>query len=49
MNEIHAWAAPKQGAPLERFDYDAGPLGPEEVETAVEYCGICHFRSLHAR
>ena len=22
--------------------YDAGQLGPEEVEIAVEYCGLCH-------
>ncbi len=36
------WAATAAGAPLERFSYDPGPLGAEEVEVAVEYCGICH-------
>lgn len=42
MNLIKAWAAKAAGGALERFDYDAGPLGGEEVEVAVEYCGICH-------
>ena len=36
------WAATAPGAPLERHSYDPGPLGAEEVEVAVEYCGICH-------
>lgn len=39
---IRAWAAEKSGAPLQPFEYDAGPLGPEQVEVAVEHCGICH-------
>ena len=42
MSQIHAWAATKAGGPLEPFSYDPGPLGPEEVEIAVEHCGICH-------
>jgi alcohol/geraniol dehydrogenase (NADP+) len=37
---IKAWAAPNQL--LERFDFDPGELGPEEVEIAVEHCGFCH-------
>ena len=36
------WAATAPGAALERHSYDPGPLGAEEVEIAVEYCGICH-------
>ena len=36
------WAAKAPGAPLEPHTYDPGPLGAEEVEVAVEYCGICH-------
>jgi len=39
---IHAYAAQEQGGKLEPFDYDPGDLGPEEVEIAVEACGICH-------
>jgi uncharacterized zinc-type alcohol dehydrogenase-like protein len=42
MTLIRAWAAKKAGGPLEPYEYDPGPLGAEEVETAVEYCGICH-------
>ncbi len=42
MNKIKAWAATAPGKPLEQFEYDTAPLGPEEVEIAVDYCGICH-------
>ncbi len=34
--------APRQGAPLEPYSYDAGELLPEQVEIAVSTCGICH-------
>ncbi|MGD8346533.1 MAG: alcohol dehydrogenase catalytic domain-containing protein, partial [Lysobacterales bacterium] len=30
------------GGPLERFSYEVGELGPDEVEIDVAYCGICH-------
>lgn len=42
MTMIRGWAvhAPKQK--LELFTFDAGPLGPEEVEIDIEHCGICH-------
>lgn len=42
MTQIQAWAGygPKQK--LERYTYDPGPLGAEEVEIAVDYCGLCH-------
>lgn len=39
---FHAWASPERGAKLSPFDYDPGPLGPEEVQIRVESCGICH-------
>jgi alcohol/geraniol dehydrogenase (NADP+) len=42
MAEIQAWAALEAGAPLSPYRYDPGPLGVEEVEVAVEHCGICH-------
>jgi uncharacterized zinc-type alcohol dehydrogenase-like protein len=42
MPKIHAYAAAKAGAPLEPFEYDPGPLLPEQVEVSVEHCGICH-------
>lgn len=39
---FNGWAATAAGAPLERYSYDPGTLGEEEVEVAVEYCGVCH-------
>jgi len=42
MSMIRAWAAPAAGAPLQAFEYDPGPLGGEDVEIAVEHCGVCH-------
>jgi uncharacterized zinc-type alcohol dehydrogenase-like protein len=42
MNQIRAYAAKQARGTLELFSYDAGELGPEEVEIAVTHCGICH-------
>lgn len=42
MDTIRAWAAPAPGQRLEQYEYDPGPLGADEVEIAVEYCGVCH-------
>jgi uncharacterized zinc-type alcohol dehydrogenase-like protein len=42
MTKIRGWAAHGPKQKLELFSYDAGPLGPEEVEIAVEYCGLCY-------
>jgi len=39
---FRGYAATAKGQPLRPFEYDPGELGPEEVEVAVEYCGICH-------
>lgn len=39
---IKAWAAFEAGGELKYFEYDPGPLGHDEVEIAVENCGICH-------
>lgn len=39
---INAWAATGPGKPLEPFQYEPGELGAEDVEVAVETCGICH-------
>lgn len=40
--KIQGWAAHGPKQKLEPFMYDAGPLGSEEVEIAVEHCGLCH-------
>jgi uncharacterized zinc-type alcohol dehydrogenase-like protein len=42
MSTIKALAASGSKQPFQPFEYDPGLLGPEEVEIAVEYCGICH-------
>ena len=42
MSTIKAWAAHAAGGKLEPFEYDPGALGAEEVEIAIEHCGICH-------
>jgi len=42
MAPIHAWAAEAAKQPLKPFDYDPGPLKPDEVEVVVEHCGVCH-------
>lgn len=39
---IQAYAAQDVGSSFLPYEYDPGPLGPEEVEIAVEACGICH-------
>jgi uncharacterized zinc-type alcohol dehydrogenase-like protein len=39
---IRGWAAHGAGQKLEPLAYDPGRLDSEEVEIAVEYCGLCH-------
>lgn len=39
---IKAYAAMQPGGELQPFEYDPGPLGDQDVEIDVEYCGICH-------
>jgi alcohol/geraniol dehydrogenase (NADP+) len=39
---IHAYAAINKGDKLKPFEYDPGALGADQVEIAVEYCGVCH-------
>jgi uncharacterized zinc-type alcohol dehydrogenase-like protein len=39
---INAWAAKGPNQPLEPYCYDPGPLAPDDVEIAVEACGLCH-------
>jgi uncharacterized zinc-type alcohol dehydrogenase-like protein len=37
-----AWVAEAPKQPLVLEAVDLGPLGPEDVEVAVEHCGLCH-------
>ena len=40
--KINAYAAASAGAPFEPIDYELGELAHDEVDLAVEACGICH-------
>jgi alcohol/geraniol dehydrogenase (NADP+) len=40
--KVKAWVAPAAKQPMVLQDVDLGPLGTEEVEVTVEYCGLCH-------
>jgi alcohol/geraniol dehydrogenase (NADP+) len=42
MTAIRAYAAAAPGAAFEPFTYEAGALGHDQVEIAVEHCGVCH-------
>jgi uncharacterized zinc-type alcohol dehydrogenase-like protein len=37
-----AWVAAAPGAPFQKQSLERPSLGPEEVEVAVEHCGVCH-------
>jgi uncharacterized zinc-type alcohol dehydrogenase-like protein len=37
-----AWVAKTAKQPMVLEDIDLGPLGAEDVEVAVEHCGLCH-------
>jgi len=37
-----AWVATKAKQPMILETLDLGPLGNEEIEVAVEHCGLCH-------
>jgi uncharacterized zinc-type alcohol dehydrogenase-like protein len=39
---IKAYAAFEPKGELRPFEYDPGPLRPDEVEIDVQFCGICH-------
>ena len=40
--KVHAFAAREPKGKLTPFTYELGPLGDEEVDIKVHYCGICH-------
>jgi uncharacterized zinc-type alcohol dehydrogenase-like protein len=42
MSTVKAYAATSAKAPLEPYEFTPGPLGDEQVEIAVDSCGICH-------
>ena len=42
MTMVNAWAASEAGGALSEFQYELGPIGPQDVDIDVEHCGICH-------
>jgi alcohol/geraniol dehydrogenase (NADP+) len=42
MSQIQALATKAAKGKLEPFSYDPGPLGDDQVEISVDYCGLCH-------
>ena len=42
MSKINAWVAPAAKNKFVKQEIDLGPLGDEDVEVEVDYCGICH-------
>lgn len=41
-NTVKAYSASGPGEKFELIEFEAGPLGAEQVEIKVESCGICH-------
>jgi uncharacterized zinc-type alcohol dehydrogenase-like protein len=39
---VRAYAASSPESGFEPIEFELGPLGPDEVDIAVLYCGICH-------
>ncbi|MGD2062073.1 MAG: NAD(P)-dependent alcohol dehydrogenase [Nitrospirota bacterium] len=39
---VHAYAAAEAKSELTPFEYELGDIGADQVDVAVEYCGICH-------
>jgi uncharacterized zinc-type alcohol dehydrogenase-like protein len=39
---VKGYAAKAAKGKVEPFDFEPGPLGPEQVDVKVSHCGICH-------
>ncbi len=42
MSLVRAWAADGPKKHFRPFEYELGPIGADEVDIAVENCGLCH-------
>lgn len=42
MTKVRAWAADGPQESFKLFEYELPPIGDDEVDIAVEYCGVCH-------
>ena len=41
-SKFKAFASFGKGQPVSPYEFDAGPLHPEQIEIRVSHCGICH-------
>ena len=39
---VKGYAAYKPGEELKAFEYELGPLGDNQVDIKIEYCGVCY-------
>ena len=46
VTNYKAWVARAAKQPMVLETVDLGPLGAEDVEVAVEHCGLCHSLSV---
>jgi alcohol/geraniol dehydrogenase (NADP+) len=42
LTKVRAFAAAGPKEPFKPFEYELGPLGPDEIDIDVDYCGLCH-------
>lgn len=42
MTTVQAYATFERGGELKPYEYELGPIGPDQVDLEVMYCGICH-------
>lgn len=40
--KVNAYAAKEANAELEKYQYELGEIGKEQVDIKVHYCGLCH-------
>ena len=41
-NKFRGWAAIAKSEPLQQMEFEVPELSADEVEIAVDYCGLCH-------
>ncbi|KAJ1914188.1 hypothetical protein IWQ60_008904 [Tieghemiomyces parasiticus] len=40
-DKVKCLAAKEKGGPVSEWEYTARPLGPHDIELAIDYCGVC--------
>ena len=42
MTQTKAYAAQTQSAALEGFEIERRPIGADDIQLDIAYCGVCH-------